>query len=151
MGSRILSRSFTVEKWGEDERIQGEGEENEGSTGANNSVDSAMDVDDGIDEQDGGDDEEEGDEGDDPSDIAMVPMADMLNARYGSENVCPFSSFPSSCANNMTGQVIPRRTRPKDGYHETGYRWRADCMLAVTLYTGIYLSHLVTTTVQHIR
>jgi len=29
------------------------------------------------------DDEDVGD----PSDVAMVPMADMLNARYGSENV----------------------------------------------------------------
>ena len=30
---------------------------------------------------------EEDDDDDESSDIAMVPMADMLNARYGSENV----------------------------------------------------------------
>ena len=33
-------------------------------------------------EPDSEDDEEE-----DPSDVAMVPMADLLNARWGSENV----------------------------------------------------------------
>lgn len=31
--------------------------------------------------------EDSDDEDEDPSDVAMVPMADMLNARYGSENV----------------------------------------------------------------
>lgn len=35
-------------------------------------------------EEDDGDSE---DDDDDPSDVAMVPMADMLNARYGCENV----------------------------------------------------------------
>lgn len=33
------------------------------------------------------DSDSEGDEEDDPSDVAMVPMADLLNARWGSENV----------------------------------------------------------------
>jgi N-lysine methyltransferase SETD6 len=31
--------------------------------------------------------DESDDEEDDPSDVAMVPMADILNARWGSENV----------------------------------------------------------------
>ena len=30
---------------------------------------------------------EEDSDDEDPSDVAMVPMADMLNARYGCENV----------------------------------------------------------------
>lgn len=59
-GSRILSRSFMVEKWGpepsDDEDDEGDEEENE--------------------------DEEETDE-----DVSMVPMADMLNARCGCNNV----------------------------------------------------------------
>lgn len=33
------------------------------------------------------DSDSEGDEEADPSDVAMVPMADLLNARWGSENV----------------------------------------------------------------
>ncbi|KZV66693.1 SET domain-containing protein [Peniophora sp. CONT] len=92
MGSRILSRSFTVEKW--------EGE-NLGSPAASAAAD-AMDVDEEdstgerpivnqntaesgvgtapVDEDDDSDDE------DDPANVAMVPMADMLNARFECEN-----------------------------------------------------------------
>ena len=74
---------------------------------ANTSVGSAMDVDapaDGAtedqelsapDPEDGGEEEEEEEEEEedeeDSSDVAMVPVADLLNARYGSENV----SIPS--------------------------------------------------------
>ncbi|KII92655.1 hypothetical protein PLICRDRAFT_103395 [Plicaturopsis crispa FD-325 SS-3] len=88
MGSRILSRSFQVERW------EGEGEDAEDAA-ANTSGHSAMDVDeeppsnvshaDGDQENVDSDSESE-EEGDDPSDVAMVPMADILNARYGSEN-----------------------------------------------------------------
>ena len=85
MGSRILSRSFHVERWqGKDE----EGAQDEVEEPQN---DSSMDVDnaDAEETSDGTDvNQEENDEdGEDPSDVAMVPMADMLNARYGSENV----------------------------------------------------------------
>lgn len=87
MGSRILSRSFNVEKW--QRREGGEGEELQGDT----SVGSAMDIDEhevkgseseSHDEEEDSDDE---DEPSDPSDTAMVPMADMLNARYEQANV----------------------------------------------------------------
>lgn len=60
------------------------------NTQANTSIGSAMDVDgtgdgdEGLDEENSDSDEEEMD---DSSDIAMVPMADLLNAQYGSENV----------------------------------------------------------------
>lgn len=97
MGSRILSRSFVVERWAGDE------DENEAANGAaNTSLTSAMD----IDEQNYGDtnghhsdQEEDGDNEDeeDSSDVAMVPMADMLNARYQTENVgvfCGWIEFP---------------------------------------------------------
>lgn len=90
MGSLILSRSFNVEEWDSGE---GEGE----NPVANTSHGSGMDVDspegnEHVDELHHAETEEE-DEGDeekeeDSSNVAMVPMADLLNARYGSENVC---------------------------------------------------------------
>ncbi len=107
-GSRILSRSFHVEKW-KGEHTEGDSDE-EGAGGAED--ESAMDVDPqegsavahvdepvqedapGSDaeepqlvveaEEDDSDDEDR----EDPADVAMVPMADMLNARFESENVC---------------------------------------------------------------
>jgi SET domain-containing protein 6 len=93
-GSRILSRSFQVEKWeGEDdvdeENPQANASADSGMDVANTSAGSGMDVDEDPanapqpDESADSDDEDVGD----PSDVAMVPMADMLNARYGSENV----------------------------------------------------------------
>ncbi|RDB25472.1 Ribosomal lysine N-methyltransferase 4 [Hypsizygus marmoreus] len=88
MGSRILSRSFNVERWD-----SGEEEEESPSAPTNNHPD-GMDVDSPDAPEEGDEDidashsdaEEEDDEVDDSSDTAMVPMADMLNARYGSEN-----------------------------------------------------------------
>ncbi|KAF9452763.1 SET domain-containing protein [Macrolepiota fuliginosa MF-IS2] len=84
MGSRILSRSFVVEKW--------EGDEDEDETpgeAANASMGSAMDVDgQDHDQEKTGDaeDSEDAEDEDDSSDVAMVPMADILNARYQTEN-----------------------------------------------------------------
>ncbi|KAH7339918.1 hypothetical protein B0J17DRAFT_657309 [Rhizoctonia solani] len=89
MGSRILSRSFLVE---EDET---EAEEN-----PNVSMESSksMDVDRSREEdtapteaQEGeneqvDDDDSDSEDGEKVEDVAMVPMADMLNARYGGEN-----------------------------------------------------------------
>ncbi|KAF7376573.1 Ribosomal lysine N-methyltransferase 4 [Mycena sanguinolenta] len=84
MGSRILSRSFDVEKDESEEDTETDG-------AANTSLGSAMDVDlpqeetesvhDG-DSQHADEDEEE----EESSGVSMVPLADMLNARYGSEN-----------------------------------------------------------------
>ncbi|KAG5646254.1 hypothetical protein DXG03_004081 [Asterophora parasitica] len=89
MGSRILSRSFNVEKW------ESEEEENENSKDSTNRRADGMDVDssDGPERaEENGDEEshhievEEEDDEDDSSDTAMVPMADLLNAKYESEN-----------------------------------------------------------------
>ncbi|KAI0314231.1 SET domain-containing protein [Amylostereum chailletii] len=90
MGSRILSRSFQVEKW--DSGSDGE----EDAPKASESMDVDMSPADEtaspsdeahgetlIGNDDGGDDS---DDEADPADVAMVPMADMLNARYESEN-----------------------------------------------------------------
>lgn len=86
MGSRILSRSFHVEEWQsqdvtvaslDSERI-GDGMEVDTPTkdpvGEDRSVNSDSDSEDDEDVED-------------PADVAMVPIADILNARYGSENV----------------------------------------------------------------
>lgn len=90
-GSRILSRSFTVSRWTSDDCAEEQSNDENDDTGvfgsesepednadnANTSLGSAMDVD----ELPPTTDDE-----DDPSDVAMVPMADLLNARWGSEN-----------------------------------------------------------------
>jgi SET domain-containing protein 6 len=112
MGSRILSRSFTVHKWkgavdldaaeevnenGDDEpsaaqdadasqtSVSSAGMEVDADAGLDAILNEAQgDQDPTLDEESNSDDEE------DSSDVAMVPMADMLNARYGSENAsCP--------------------------------------------------------------
>lgn len=93
MGSRILSRSFHVEPWGKSKNENED--EDEAGTNVNTSMDSAMDVDEPVERHDTGNGEPEPEEGsddedeeiEDPADVTMVPMADMLNARFESENV----------------------------------------------------------------
>lgn len=93
MGSRILSRSFTIKKW-EDEEQNGDEEfeepddSEESGTAVEQRQSDAMDVDEPTSGGESPEAEEEHEEDeDDSSDVAMVPMADMLNARYGTENV----------------------------------------------------------------
>ncbi|KAI0694983.1 SET domain-containing protein [Cerioporus squamosus] len=102
-GSRILSRSFHVEKW-KGGHTEGDSDE-EDTGGADEEPESAMDVDPqeplatDVQEETPADepevpqleveaDEDDSDDEDreDPADVAMVPMADMLNARFESEN-----------------------------------------------------------------
>ncbi|KAI0066033.1 SET domain-containing protein [Artomyces pyxidatus] len=96
MGSRILSRSFQVERWHVND-VESEFDVVSKSPGRTGSADPAMDVDEEHDtiNSEGDlmepgeaiqDDEDSDDDEEDPSDVAMVPMADMLNARYESEN-----------------------------------------------------------------
>ncbi|KAH7912417.1 hypothetical protein BJ138DRAFT_1083668 [Hygrophoropsis aurantiaca] len=82
MGSRILSRSFHVEKWDGQSNDEDESEANTSAMDVD-AADSPDKGDHNEPEDDGGSDE---DDADDPADVAMVPMADLLNARYGSEN-----------------------------------------------------------------
>lgn len=72
MGSRILSRSFSVEPWHSTDADARNDEDDLEELGA-----SPPDP----------DLAEESDEEEDAAYIAMVPMADMLNARFGTENV----------------------------------------------------------------
>ncbi|KAG2101297.1 uncharacterized protein F5147DRAFT_313989 [Suillus discolor] len=93
-GSRILSRSFNVERWEgeiEQEAEHVTEEDSNEDTQANTSVGSAMDVDDSGDGggavgEESSDRDSDDEEIEDTSDIAMVPMADILNARYDSVN-----------------------------------------------------------------
>ncbi|KAF7305874.1 Ribosomal lysine N-methyltransferase 4 [Mycena chlorophos] len=87
MGSRILSRSFDVEKDESESESEGEGDVGNTSSG------STMDVDEPhAPEQEDGEDsnsengEDEGEDEDDSIVVSMVPLADMLNARYECEN-----------------------------------------------------------------
>ncbi|KAH9033284.1 SET domain-containing protein [Lactarius pseudohatsudake] len=85
MGSRILSRSFQVEAQPQVDGSQTPPLAHEGAE---------MDLDDSSPLPHGNDDtgnieedvESNDDDGDDPANVAMVPMADMLNARYGCAN-----------------------------------------------------------------
>ncbi|CAK5265439.1 unnamed protein product [Mycena citricolor] len=91
MGSRILSRSFDVENDEPDEDGDADDTEEE-HVAANTSVGSAMDVDGpaeaepAADTNEPEDDLENIEEEEEPANVAMVPMADMLNAQFGSEN-----------------------------------------------------------------
>jgi N-lysine methyltransferase SETD6 len=87
MGSLVLSRSFTL----------CEEEEDDHENDVENSLDSVMDIDpphNGTsannsqeeNEEGGGEDEEE-------IKIVMIPLADILNARYNTENVQPTPGF----------------------------------------------------------
>lgn len=111
-GSRILSRSFHVLRWkadGEDPDEEVEVDETDAKS-ALNPDSNAMDVDavsgDGdeapteavarehAEEATEADDEDDDDDDryEDPADVAMVPMADMLNGRFATETVsalCP--------------------------------------------------------------
>ena len=82
MGSCILSRSFQVEALsttdGVDASPTSVGEDAEMSMDEPSSH--ALDSDEIEDDDDSDDD-------DSPANVAMVPMADMLNARYGCDNV----------------------------------------------------------------
>lgn len=98
MGSRILSRSFQVEKW--DPSANDEEDDGAPQTGMDvdddhtNPIEPDEGHNDDVEEEHGGD-SDDGDDGD-SDDVAMVPMADMLNARFGCNNVRrPVQYFPS--------------------------------------------------------
>jgi SET domain-containing protein 6 len=80
MGSRILSRSFQVEALSTTDSVDSS------QTRAQEDVEMNLDEPSphalNDDDSDGTEEDE-----DDPANVAMVPLADMLNARYGCENV----------------------------------------------------------------
>lgn len=86
MGSRVLSRSFTLSK---------EEDDHENDIDSSSSMGSAMDIDgpphNGAsatdDSQEGDNQEEDEDEDEEETKVVMIPLADILNARYKTENV----------------------------------------------------------------
>ncbi len=115
MGSRILSRSFNVEKW------ESDNDENEE---ANNSH--SMDVDepdtlatsaqDSEPTEEHVEEEEEEEDEEDSSDVSMVPVADLLNARYESENAS--THFP-----HYTSVLLTRPCRRNCSMKSTSLKW----------------------------
>ena len=97
MGSRILSRSFQVEKWDPSANDGGDDEmpQTEMDIAGQSPVEPDERHKDDVQEEHGGDsDDGDGEDDEDSGDVAMVPMADMLNARYGCNNVGnPISNF----------------------------------------------------------
>jgi SET domain-containing protein 6 len=93
MGSRILSRSFQVEKWdpsaNDEEADGGPQAEMDVDVGHPDPAEPNEGYNDDAEEEHVGDSD---DDDDDSSDVAMVPMADMLNARFGCNNVCYVAS-----------------------------------------------------------
>lgn len=91
MGSRVLSRSFTLSKEAEDHENENENDVD------NSSLGSAMDMDptqNGISANESQEDnEEQGDDDEEETEVVMIPLADILNARYNTENVQPTPGF----------------------------------------------------------
>lgn len=92
MGSLILSRSFHVEQFDIDQ------ESSDGEDEGKSYKDDGMDVveedlaanpDASLEavEEAVNDDDDDSDESENPEDVGMVPLADILNAKYGSANV----------------------------------------------------------------
>lgn len=120
MGSRILSRSFNVETV----------DINAAETGTEEASDPpSMDVDqDEVTEREEDSDDDD-DEENNVSDVSMVPMADLLNARYGSENVC---LLPCTAGRNSSilGQIVLRTGRTSHDIDKGDQSERADCTLS---------------------
>jgi SET domain-containing protein 6 len=99
MGSRVLSRSFTLSK--EEE------EDDHENNVDNSSLGSAMDIDpphNGTTSANNSqeDNEEEGGEDEEETKVVMVPLADILNARYNTENVQPTTGFVICISDRLT-------------------------------------------------
>ena len=63
-------------------------------------------------EADDEDSDDEDDRYEDPFDVAMVPMADMLNGRFATETVCRVcpSMFPSFSRNSLSRHACSMKT-----------------------------------------
>lgn len=84
MGSRILSRSFQVEAMS---ATSTDSRQTPAQEDPEMNVDEISPNSPDNNDSDGIIDDDDSDDDDDTADVAMVPLADMLNARYGCENV----------------------------------------------------------------
>ena len=117
MGSRILSRSFQVEA---QPRLDGSYTPVLAHENPEMGLDVSSSLPRGNDDTEDIDVESDDDDDDDPANVAMVPMADMLNARYGCANVrlsCePFAHLNYPAKPPSTGQAFLRKPRSPNGY-----------------------------------
>jgi N-lysine methyltransferase SETD6 len=119
-----------VEKWegedGNEENIEANTSTDNGMEIANTSAGSGMDVDEDPADAAQPDESVDGDDDDDvgdSSDVAMVPTADMLNARYGCENVGILSNTDTRWLILRLGKIISRGECVTDGHDETNQSW----------------------------
>ncbi|KAG9096289.1 hypothetical protein FS749_008784 [Ceratobasidium sp. UAMH 11750] len=112
MGSRILSRSFHVEPWGEgedDDNEEKQGSDADESKQVKEDPDVSMESarsEQPVESEDGASDgSSDSDDGENVEDVAMVPMADMLNARYAGENAKLF--YEPNVLKMITTKPIP--------------------------------------------
>jgi hypothetical protein len=69
-------------------------------------------------QQDANEDDSDEENEDNPSDVALVPIADMLNARHGAENVGRFSfAHYSLPLTNHLGKIVLRSECTEDDHH----------------------------------
>ena len=87
MGSRVLSRSFTLSKEEEEEENENENDVDNSSMGSTMDINGPLHKGTSVDNSQEGDNEEEGGEDEEDTEVVMVPLADILNARYNTENV----------------------------------------------------------------
>jgi hypothetical protein len=115
MGSRILSRSFQVEA---QPRVDGSHTPSLAHEDVEMGFDNSSTLPHG-DEDIEGDVESDDADTDDPANVAMVPMADMLNARYGCANVREPLCTPSDLTNPLihTGQTFLRKPISPNGHN----------------------------------
>jgi SET domain-containing protein 6 len=108
MGSRILSRSFQVEKWDPSANDEEEGGAPQAGMSVGDGYPGPVDPDkgcgDNVEEEHNDDSDDEDD--DDSGDVAMVPMADMLNARFGCNNVRWLAGILYTSDSGFAGAVI---------------------------------------------
>ena len=96
MGSRVLSRSFTLSKEEEEHDHENENDVDSNSAGSAMNIDGPLHKGASADDFQEGDNEEEG-EDEEETEVVMVPLADILNARYNTENVQSTNGFVGIC------------------------------------------------------
>lgn len=139
MGSLILSRSFSVEKASKEHDdptkmdVDIEGPESNEELGPE-----AEDSDSDGDSTEGPD-----------SQIAMVPVADLLNARFGSENVC--GTYGNSMVSFLMVPLVKAilsRPRPKNDFDQAYSPGRPDC---ISFAHCSWMLFVDTLKVEHVR
>lgn len=126
MGSRILSRSFQVEA---QPRVDGSYKSVLAHEDPEMGFENSSSLPHGSDDMEDVESDVASDDDDDPANVAMVPMADMLNARYGCANV-RLSRLRLPDLTNLPirpGQAFLRKSRSPNGYDTVNSSGRTNC------------------------